>query len=934
MIKEQLRKDYVVEIRCRWREVRMDMDIQYIQEQLAAVWPEWRVERRLGRGSYGAVYEIVRDDLGSVNKCALKVLQMSASVGDDQSLGQGSNRTAEVAAGFAGTRPVFEKGGDHYGGYGGRDETIEDFVRSVSSEIDVMIRLKGTPGVVTIEDYTVLRSATGCMILIRMEELEGLESYIRRTGILPQEQVVRLGTDLCTALDFCEQSGILHRDIKPGNIFYSDRAGFKLGDFGISRRMESIYERRAMSRVGTVQYMAPETYFGDAYGNTADLYSLGLVLYTLLNGNAPPFCEQEAVSGRAGSAWNGGGIENTGVARAPHSANMRRLKGEELPPPSLARKRLAAVVCRACDPVPEKRYQSAREFRQALQECLLPEKGGFGKTPAGGGRVKSDTGKKHTGKTGQGGSSQGGLRRPAVIGIAAACAAVVLFLLFGRENGSGAGNSGSASASGGQQTLSQAQAADDVDTETEPARVSYEIRYVDQEDGNELAEASEGTGTAGSRISQNAVSIEGYTPVESSGTLTLSENASENVLVFEYVRTPASVVYNTKGRVHILCKKYDQNLMQQLIDRFTKESGIQVTAEVRGTGSYSDRLKENVTGSSSDPTLFMLTGYKDLEKYGAYCADMTDSAAAQEVDDPSLLLRGSNGMVYGLPCLVESYGLAVNLELLEQMGIDPADIDSFDSLERIAELVTDEKDDLGFAAFSSPSVGVGVSGSYRFSEHGPVVPLYYELRDSDFNVGTALSGSYMDQYRNYVDLYINHSVVSAEDSVGRTLEDAQREFMEGKALFHQDGSWSAEKLEEALADKYAVIPLYMGMPGEEDQGLNETCSYYWCVNKYASEDDREAALQFLQWLTTSDEALRIQADEMDFAVPYKRARIPDNPFLEELYKEKQEGRTPVRQYYKYGRYTDWVNAMDHAIEDYVKGSGSWDNVRKAFTTLF
>ena len=126
----------------------------------------------------------------------------------------------------------------------------------------------------------------------------------------------------------------------------------------------------------------------------------------------------------------------------------------------------------------------------------------------------------------------------------------------------------------------------------------------------------------------------------------------------------------------------------------------------------------------------------------------------------------------------------------------------------------------------------------------------------------------------------------------------------------------------------------MGMPGEEDQGLNETCSYYWCVNKYASEDDREAALQFLQWLTTSDEALRIQADEMDFAVPYKRARIPDNPFLEELYREKQEGKTPVRQYYKYGRYTDWINAMDHAVEDYVKGRGSWDNVRKAFTTLF
>ena len=78
-----------------------------------------------------------------------------------------------------------------------------------------------------------------------------------------------------------------------------------------------------------------------------------------------------------------------------------------------------------------------------------------------------------------------------------------------------------------------------------------------------------------------------------------------------------------------------------------------------------------------------------------------------------------------------------------------------------------------------------------------------------------------------------------------------------KAVFHQDGSWSTDDIKSIIDDQAAVIPLYMGIPGEENQGINETISYYWCVNKYASEDDIEATLQFLYWTVSSEQEFEL-----------------------------------------------------------------------------
>ena len=307
-----------------------DSPYSFVQSQLSSVWPEWTIIAACGKGTFGHVYEILRNDLGPNYKCALKVLQLESEESDP---------------------------------------ALDEFVQNVSREIDTMMKLKGAPNIVAIEDYAVLREKGLRTILIRMELLESVEKIRKKAGGLDLKQTLQLGLDICNALISCEKRNIIHRDIKLSNIFYSDKGGYKLGDFGISRTMDSIHEKVSMSSAGTIQYIAPEVYFGYKYDNTADIYSLGISLYILLNNNLPPLCGEYNLP-----------PEQISMSMF-HEANMRRLRGEHFPGPACADQRLSSIISAACDPDPEKRFQSAWQFRDALRAYIenrpipLPENG-------------------------------------------------------------------------------------------------------------------------------------------------------------------------------------------------------------------------------------------------------------------------------------------------------------------------------------------------------------------------------------------------------------------------------------------------------------------------------------------------------------------------------------------------------------------------------
>ncbi len=295
------------------------------------VWPKWEVVRTIGEGSFGKVYEIVRDEFGIVENSALKVISIPQSDSEVQSLkndGMTENDTTDYFKGI-----------------------VKDFIQ----EIQLMTRLKGNPTIVGYEDFAVVEKtdSVGFEILIRMELLTGLPCYLRENRFRVYD-VIQLGIDMCRALEACREFSIVHRDIKPDNIFVASNGRFKLGDFGVARTIEKTMA--GLSRKGTYSYMAPEIYNGVDYGFEADIYSLGIVLYKLLNNNRDPFLPQYPAPVKYNDKTE---------------AMVKRIQGLEMPVPVNADDKLARIILKACAHNPADRYQHPKDFRLELEAIAL-----------------------------------------------------------------------------------------------------------------------------------------------------------------------------------------------------------------------------------------------------------------------------------------------------------------------------------------------------------------------------------------------------------------------------------------------------------------------------------------------------------------------------------------------------------------------------------
>ena len=297
-----------------------------MSEQLKQIWPEWEIEKQIGRGAYGVVYQAVRKEFDFVSRSAIKVISIPSDASELESL-ELEGLDSEASRTYL-------------------REVVKDFI----SEVRVMESLKATSNVVSIEDYRAVEKtdALGWDIYIRMELLTPFTSYFR-DRVITEEEVIRLGTDICGALEICEKRKIIHRDIKPENIFVNDFGTFKLGDFGIARKLENM--TGGFSQKGTVNYMAPEVVRGTEYDARVDIYSLGIVLYRLLNKNRLPFLETE---------------KQLLSPLERKNAIDRRMRGEALPPPCDASPAMAELILKACAFDPEQRFATAEEMKAAL----------------------------------------------------------------------------------------------------------------------------------------------------------------------------------------------------------------------------------------------------------------------------------------------------------------------------------------------------------------------------------------------------------------------------------------------------------------------------------------------------------------------------------------------------------------------------------------
>ncbi len=391
------------------------------------------------------------------------------------------------------------------------------------------------------------------------------------------------------------------------------------------------------------------------------------------------------------------------------------------------------------------------------------------------------------------------------------------------------------------------------------------------------------------------------------------------------------------GKVYYLNFKPEQDqAWQDLAKAYTEETGIEVTVKTAAEGTYESTLTAEMDKDDA-PTLFQVNGPVGLANWKDYCADLSGSDIYKQLTSTDYALE-EDGKVYGIAYVIETYGLIYNKTLLQKYcdsdfatvkSID--DINSFDKLKTVAEEIQKNKDALGVkGAFTS--AGMDSSSDWRFKTHLANLPIYFEYKDRNITSTDAIEGKYLDNYKNIWDLYINNSTCDPADLASKKGTDAETEFTTGEAVFFQNGSWEYSILTKAgmTDDQLGMMPIYIGVGDEANQGLCTGSENYWCVNKNASADDQAATLEFINWCVTSDKGTTALADDMGFVIPFKDAKEATNVFVKIDNELTAEGKTPVSWNFTTMPSENWKNGVGTALTQYAAGTGDWDAVVTAF----
>ena len=396
--------------------------------------------------------------------------------------------------------------------------------------------------------------------------------------------------------------------------------------------------------------------------------------------------------------------------------------------------------------------------------------------------------------------------------------------------------------------------------------------------------------------------------------------------------TAATETSTAEGSVYYLNFKPEQDQQwQDLAKAYTEETGVPVTVVTAASGNYETTLMSEM-GKSGAPTLFQVNGPVGLANWKDYCYDLSGSDIYGQLTSDNYALKEGD-TVYGVAYVIESYGLITNKTLLEKAGYTIDDIKSFADLKKVAEDITARSSELGFAAFTS--AGMDGSSDWRFKTHLANLPIYFEYQTDGISSTDAIKGTYLDNYRDIWNLYINNSTCDPAELSAKTGDDSRNEFLAGDAVFFQNGSWEYGNLtgEDGYTDDdLAMIPIYIGVGDEANQGLCTGTENYWCVNNQADEADIQATLDFINWCVTSELGTKSMADDMGFVIPFKGAQESPNLFVKQDTAYTAEGKTPVSWNFTTMPSEEWKNGLGQALTAYAadQTDANWDAVVSAF----
>ena len=404
------------------------------------------------------------------------------------------------------------------------------------------------------------------------------------------------------------------------------------------------------------------------------------------------------------------------------------------------------------------------------------------------------------------------------------------------------------------------------------------------------------------------------------------------------------------GQVYYLNFKPEQDEQwQDLAKAYTDETGVPVTVITAADGTYEQTLKSEMAKSEA-PTLFQVNGPVGLENWKDYCYDLSGSELYKDVKSDDFVLKDGDA-VQGIAYVIETYGLIYNKAILnDYCSMDnavvssPDEINNFATLKAVADDIQARKDEINdefgydlLGAFTS--AGMDSSSDWRFKTHLANLPIYYEYKDKGISETDAIEGTYLDNYRQIWDLYLTDSTCEPGLLSSKTGDEASSEFAMGEAVFYQNGTWAYGDItgNEVADEDLGMMPIYIGVDGEENQGLCTGSENYWCVNNKASEEDIQATLDFLAGCVESDTGRDAIANEMGVVTPFTTfdddAYQTNNPLISAANESIEAGKTPVSWNFSSIPSETWKDGVGSALLQYAQGSQSdeeWNAVKTAF----
>ncbi len=385
----------------------------------------------------------------------------------------------------------------------------------------------------------------------------------------------------------------------------------------------------------------------------------------------------------------------------------------------------------------------------------------------------------------------------------------------------------------------------------------------------------------------------------------------------------------------------------EISKEYEKETGVKLIVETAASGTYESTLTARMATDEA-PTIFQINGPIGYASWADYCADLSDTELYKHLTDKSLAIT-SGGKVYGIPYVVEGYGIIYNKKILDSYFALPEkkanissveEITSFSALKAVVEDMQTNKEKLGInGVFAATSLKTGED--WRWQTHLMNIPVTLEFEDKNIDFTgddyKTIEFRYSDNFKNIFDLYINNSTTEKNRLGTVDVTSSMAEFALGRCAMVQNGNWGASQIlgvsgNKVAADDIKFLPIYMGIDGEEKTGICIGTENFICINAKASEAEQKAAADFLYWLFSSEKGKNLVTEKLGFITPFdtfEQGEEPDDPLAKEIIRwMNTEGIKNIPWNFTVFPSPNYKDMLGTALLKYAQGTITWDEVKK------